>query len=178
MSVGFEAAAKSPSVFSIAALVALGSLYLNAFHEAVGELCVQAYRAAGVGVATYESKLRDVAGRAAAADVLVAENGTGLLGTVTFVLYGPLREIGTPEEAEFRMLAVDPAAGGRGIGTRLVQECIDRSRAAGCTRIACSSQPGMVAAHAVYRRLGFVRDPGRDWRPIPEVQLVAFVLEL
>jgi ribosomal protein S18 acetylase RimI-like enzyme len=147
-------------------------------HEAAGELCIEAYRAAGVGVASYESKLRDVAGRARAADVLVAENSAGLLGTVTFVLDGPLREIGTPDEAEFRMLAVDPAAGGRGIGTRLVEECIDRSRAAGCARIVCSSQPGMVAAHAVYRRLGFVRDPARDWSPVPNVQLVAFVLDL
>jgi len=146
--------------------------------EAVGELCVQAYRAAGVSVAAYEPRLRDVAGRARAADVLVAENGAGPLGTVTFVLDGPMREIGAADEAEFRMLAVDPAAGGRGIGTRLVQECIDRSRAAGRARIVCSSQPDMVAAHAVYRRLGFVRDPARDWRPIPDVQLVAFGLDL
>jgi ribosomal protein S18 acetylase RimI-like enzyme len=150
----------------------------RAEHEAVGELCVQAYRVAGVGVASYEPRLRDVAGRARAAEVLVAENGAGVLGTVTFVLDGPLREIGTPDEAEFRMLAVDPAAGGRGIGTRLVQECIDRSRAAGRARIVCSSQPGMVAAHAVYRRLGFVRDPARDWSPVADVQLVAFVRDL
>jgi ribosomal protein S18 acetylase RimI-like enzyme len=147
-------------------------------HAAIGELCVQAYRAAGVGVVEYEPTLRDVAGRAAAAEVLVAEDGAGLLGTVTFVLDGPLREIGGAEEGEFRMLAVDPAAGGRGIGTTLVRECADRARAAGRTRLVCSSQPGMVAAHAVYRKLGFVRDPARDWKPIPDVDLVAFVLDL
>jgi ribosomal protein S18 acetylase RimI-like enzyme len=148
-------------------------------HAAVGELCVQAYRAADVAVARYEPTLRDVAGRAARADVLVAEDGgERLLGTVTFVLDGPLREIAGSGEAEFRMLAVDPTAGGRGIGTTLVRECADRARAAGRARLVCSSQPGMLAAHAVYRRLGFVREPERDWSPIPGVDLVAFALDL
>jgi GNAT superfamily N-acetyltransferase len=148
-------------------------------HEAVGELCVAAYRAAGVGHDSYDARLRDVAGRAAGAEVLVAHDGDErIVGTVTFVLGGPLREIGTPEEGEFRMLAVDPAAGGRGIGTRLVQACAERARAAGKTGLACSSQPGMVAAHAVYRKLGFVRDPARDWSPVPGVELVAFALAL
>jgi ribosomal protein S18 acetylase RimI-like enzyme len=150
---------------------------LPAEHEAVGELCVMAYRAAGVAVSAYEPRLRDVAGRAADAEVLVAEDG-GLVGTVTFVLGGPLREIGTEDEGEFRMLAVDPAAGGRGIGTRLVEACAERARAAGKTGLVCSSQPGMVAAHAVYRKLGFVRDPARDWSPISGVELVAFALVL
>ena len=148
-------------------------------HAAIGELCVVAYRAAGVGVASYDARLRDVAGRAQAADVLVAEDDADdLLGTVTFVLDGPLREIAAADEAEFRMLAVTPAAGGRGIGTTLVRECAERARAAGRVRLVCSSQPGMTAAHAVYRRLGFVREPARDWKPIPEVDLVAFVLAL
>jgi ribosomal protein S18 acetylase RimI-like enzyme len=152
---------------------------LPAEHDAVGELCVAAYRAAGVAVDSYEATLRDVAGRAAGAEVLVAQDGgERLVGTVTFVLGGPLREIGTPQEGEFRMLAVDPAAGGRGIGTRLVEECAGRARAAGLTGLVCSSQPGMVAAHAVYRKLGFVRDPARDWSPIPGVELVAFALVL
>ena len=148
-------------------------------HEVVGELCVVAYRAAGVGVDSYEATLRDVAGRAAGAEVLVAhDGGERLVGTVTFVLGGPLREIAAPQEGEFRMLAVDPAAGGRGIGTRLVEACAERARAAGMTGLVCSSQPGMVAAHAVYRKLGFVRDPARDWSPIAGVELVAFALVL
>lgn len=148
-------------------------------HAAVGELCVQAYRAADVAVARYEPRLRDVAARAASADVLVAEDGgENLLGTVTFVLDGPMREVAAEDEAEFRMLAVAPAVGGRGIGKTLVRECADRARAAGRVRLVCSSQPAMVAAHAVYRRLGFVREPARDWSPIPGVDLVAFSLDL
>jgi GNAT superfamily N-acetyltransferase len=146
-------------------------------YTAVGELCVSAYRAAGVAVAAYEPTLRDVAARARDADVLVADDGA-LLGTVTLVLEGALLEIATPQEAEFRMLAVEPAASGRGLGTTLVRACADRARAAGRLRLVCSSQPAMTAAHTVYRRLGFERDPARDWSPIPGVQLVAFVLAL
>jgi ribosomal protein S18 acetylase RimI-like enzyme len=148
-------------------------------HEAIGELCVAAYRAAGVAVSVYEPRLRDVAGRAAGAEVLVAaDGGERLVGTVTFVLGGPMREIATPEEGEFRMLAVDPAAGGRGIGTRLVEACAERARAAGLNALVCSSQPSMLAAHAVYRKLGFVRDPARDWSPVAGVELVSFALAL
>jgi len=145
----------------------------------VGDLCVEAYRAAGVAVDSYEATLRDVAGRASAADVLVAQDdGERLIGTVTFVLGGPLGEIATPEEGEFRMLAVDPSVRGRGIGTQLVEVCAERARAAGRTALVCSSQPAMLAAHAVYRKLGFVRDPARDWSPVPGVELVAFALAL
>jgi hypothetical protein len=27
----------------------------------------------------------------------------------------------------------------------------------------------MHAAHRIYERLGFVRTPGRDWNPLPEL---------
>ena len=78
----------------------------------------------------YVAELRDVAKRAAAAEVLVTDD---LSGTVTFVPYwgGPLAEISTPEETEFRMLAVDPAARGRGVGTALMRHIVDRSRGLG-----------------------------------------------
>jgi GNAT superfamily N-acetyltransferase len=124
-------------------------------HAAIGELCVAAYRAAGVAVARYEPTLRDVDGRAAGADVLVAQDGDDrLLGTVTFVLGGPLREIAGEDEAEFRMLAVDPSAGGRGIGTTLVRECADRARARG------GEKPGE-------QHPGARADPRRDADPVP-----------
>jgi len=36
----------------------------------------------------------------------------------------------------------------------------------------------MLAAHRLYRRLGFVRVPERDWEPVPGVVLWAFGIEL
>jgi hypothetical protein len=40
--------------------------------------------------------------------------------------------------------------------------------------MALSSLASMAAAHRVYARLGYVRDPGRDWSPVPGVDLLAF----
>jgi GNAT superfamily N-acetyltransferase len=144
---------------------------------AVGELCVAAYTALGVSE-RYAAVLGDVAARAAAAEVLVAEDG-GLLGTVTYVPDGgPLSEIAGPGEAEFRMLAVAPEMQGRGVGRALSEHVVAESRRRGHTGVACSSQRDMHAAHRIYERLGFRRDPGRDWSPVPGVDLLVFALAL
>ena len=127
----------------------------------------------------YLAVLRDVARRAAGAELLVAaEPDSGrVVGTVTFVPDGgPLGEIAGPREAEFRMLAVDPGGQGRGVGTALMRQVIDDSRSRGKEAVVCSSQAGMRAAHAVYERLGFQRVPERDWSPVPGVDLLAFAI--
>ena len=63
------------------------------------------------------------------------------------------------DEGEFRMLAVAPAARGRGVGEALVRLCLDRFRADGCRARSCiSTLAEMTAAHRLYERLGFVRD--------------------
>ena len=33
----------------------------------------------------------------------------------------------------------------------------------------------MRAAHRIYERLGFRRVPGRDWSPVPGIDLLTFV---
>jgi GNAT superfamily N-acetyltransferase len=149
-------------------------------HDALGALCVAAYRAEGLGSPHYDAVLRDVAGRAEAAEILVAAgDDDGVLGTVTLVLDGgPMREISAGDEGEFRMLAVDPAAQGRGAGAALVEACAARARHRGRRALVASSQDRMLRAHALYRRLGFVREPARDWSPVPGVQLIVFTLAL
>lgn len=86
---------------------------------AVARLTVAAYEADGQlkGEHGYGEVLADVSTRAASGEVLVAvDEVTGaVLGSVTFVLPGtPFAELSGPGEAEFRMLAVDPGAQGRG----------------------------------------------------------------
>ena len=127
----------------------------------------------------YLDVLRDAAARAADAELLVAIDSDELLGTVTFVPSGgALSEISRADESEFRMLAVAPAAQGRGIGTALLRHVLDASRAAGLRAVVCSSQPAMRAAHTIYTRLGFERLPERDWSPAPGVDLLAFSVTL
>ncbi|MDZ5662563.1 GNAT family N-acetyltransferase [Nocardioides sp. S-58] len=145
-------------------------------HAAAGDVCVAAYEPFLTGAEDdYRARLHDVARRDAEAEVWVAVDGDRLLGNVTFCPPGsPWREIGRSDEGEFRMLAVDPAAQGAGAGTALATLCEERARLHGATGMALSSLATMVAAHRVYARLGYVRDPQRDWSPMPGVDLIAF----
>lgn len=148
-------------------------------HAELGELCVRAYRAIGTVSDGYAASLRNVASRAQTGRVLVAADGASLLGCVTLILGdGPWRELSGPDEGEFRMLAVDPPAQGRGVGEALVRACAEEVRRAGRVRLVISSATDMTAAHRLYERLGFTRAPERDWRPVPEVQLVSYELAL
>ncbi|MEV5907511.1 GNAT family N-acetyltransferase [Streptomyces chartreusis] len=143
--------------------------------DALGEITAQAYLHDGLldfGESDeYLGELRDVAKRAAAAEVLVAVADGRLLGGVAFVPSGgPMADIARSGEAEIRMLAVDRAGRGRGAGEALVRACVDRARATeGCVRIVLSTQRTMHGAHRIYERLGFVRTPERDWNPIPQL---------
>jgi len=140
---------------------------------------VRAYRHLGSVSESYAAKLRDVESRAQTAHVLTAVNRDGLLGCVTVILDdSPWREISGPDEGEFRMLAVDPGAQGRGVGQALVQASVDVICAAGRQRVVISSATDMTSAHRLYERLGFTRSPARDWRPVADVQLRVYELAL
>jgi ribosomal protein S18 acetylase RimI-like enzyme len=151
-------------------------------HEAVGRVTVAAYMsylnaASDTG---YIEHLRDSAGRDREAELWVAVDDDGtVLGSVTSCPEGsPWRELARPGEGEFRMLAVDPVAQGRGVGRALVAQVIDGFRAAGTRSIVLCSMTTMTAAHRLYESLGFRRDPGLDWSPVPGLVLVAFRLDL
>ncbi|CAL9535220.1 GNAT family N-acetyltransferase [Streptomyces sp. enrichment culture] len=155
-------------------------------HAALAEISAQAYLDGGLltygADDPYLDVLRDVARRAAEAEVLVAVDPDGtLLGGVTFVPCGgtPWADIAGPDEAEFRVLAVSGAARGRGVGEALVRACADRARAReGCVRLVLSVTPQAVAARRLYDRMGFARAPRRDWDPLPGVTLFAYELTL
>ncbi|MGW1162328.1 GNAT family N-acetyltransferase [Streptomyces sp. NPDC002519] len=153
-------------------------------YAALGELTARAYLQDGLldfgENDAYLGELRDVAKRAGAAEVLVAVEDDRVLGGVTFVpAGGPMADIAGPGEAEIRMLAVDHAARGRGVGEALVRVCVDRARTVpGCRRVVLSTQPTMHTAHRIYARLGFLRTPARDWSPLPHLDLVLLTYAL
>ncbi|MBU6531613.1 GNAT family N-acetyltransferase [Streptomyces mayonensis] len=148
---------------------------------ALGELTAQAYLRDGFldfGESdAYLDELRDVGGRAVAAEVLVAAVDDHVLGGVTFVPSGgPMADIARSGEAEIRMLAVAPEARGRGVGEALVRACTDRARSVpGCAGVVLSTQRTMRTAHRLYERLGFVRTPDRDWNPLPELDGISLL---
>jgi predicted N-acetyltransferase YhbS len=135
----------------------------------VGELTLAAYHAIGVGSPEYDRRLRDAERRAREAQLLVALRDGAVAGTITLVGAGSTwREIAQPDEDELRMLAVDPACQGAGVGEALVRAC------QGARNVVASSAPGMAAAHRLYARLGFARNAARDWSPRPGLPLIVF----
>ena len=149
---------------------------LPADHQRIGELTVRVYSDGGYGAPEYVPTLADVAGRAALSRLLVARDARGVVvGSVALVLDGVLGEVLTsPQEAGFRMLVVDPAARGHGVGELLVRSCLEQATAAGKTAMVISTEPTMSAAHRIYERLGFTRLPERDWSPHPGVDLLVY----
>ena len=147
-------------------------------YAAVGEITVSAYAEFTSGSDDpYLVRLRDVDDRDRAAEVWVALREDRLLGSVTVAPPGSAwREVSTPDEGEFRMLAVDPTARGSGAGGALLEFVLDRFRTEGMAGVAISSLAVMTAAHRLYARAGFERDPSRDWSPHEGVDLLAFAL--
>lgn len=147
-----------------------------------GEVVVRGYAANGYLDADdgYAGQLRDVALRSEHAEVLIAVDAAdAVLGSVTVVHPGSrYAELSRPGELEFRMLAVDPPARGRGVGEALVRAVLDRAAAAGAVRVVLSTLERMTAAHRLYTRLGFARLPELDWWPGPDIRLIAFGLDL
>jgi len=151
-------------------------------HEALAALTLAAYRKLlGEDMdAGYAAELADVASRAALVDVLVAVDGDGgLAGGVTYVPGpGPMAWFTGPDEAGMRMLAVDPAAQGRGVGARLVGACVDRATAGGKARLLLHTTASMAVAQRLYERTGFRRDPPRDELIAGDLLLLAYILDL
>ncbi len=153
-------------------------------YDAIGALTVAAYEPFLLGPDDdYRTRLTDVAGRDRDAEVWVAAedgpSGVVVLGNVTLCPPGsPWCELARDGEGEFRMLAVAPAAQGRGVGAALAGLVVDRFRAEGARGVVLSSLTGMAGAHRLYERLGFTRAAARDWSPVPGVDLVAYELDL
>jgi GNAT superfamily N-acetyltransferase len=151
-------------------------------YEALGALTVAAYRALlGPDMDSgYAEELADVGGRAAVADVLVEVDDDGrLLGGVTYIAGpGPMAWFTGTGDAGMRMLAVEPAAQGRGVGARLVAACVDRAGAGGKRRLLLHTTTPMTVAHRLYERAGFRRHPDHDHVLEGGLLLLAYVLDL
>lgn len=133
--------------------------------EQVGVLTERVYRRGGWGNESYSKVLLDGRSRIEDAIVLVATVDGAIVGTVTVALPGSrMANVGHAEEAEVRMLAVDEAARGRGIANLLMEECENLAKAQGAKGVVLSTEPDMYAAHRLYQRRGYVRQPDRDWQ--------------
>ena len=79
----------------------------------------------------------------------IAERGGERLGCVFLV------KDGAPGVARLRLLMLEPAARGLGLGKRLVGECVAFARAAGYREIVLWTHAVLTAARAIYAQQGF-----------------------
>lgn len=145
----------------------------------IGELREQAYVGGGVipeGHA-YIPHLRVVSPPEGAELLVAVDADDVVLGTVMVAEHvSRAAEIAQPGEYEFRMLATSPAARGRGVGQLLINAVFERARELDLPRVVISVADDNTTALRLYQRLGFQRLPERDWRPVPDVQLLGFTI--
>jgi ribosomal protein S18 acetylase RimI-like enzyme len=142
-------------------------------YEEAGRVTALAYRDFAPGDdphwQDYLRRIADVASRAEVTTVLVAVGDRRVLGSATIELdqkvpgSDPERVL-PPDEANLRMLGVDPTEQGRGVGRALVEACIDLARSRGKRMLTLSTTKLMTAAQALYERMGFEATPERDRR--------------
>lgn len=95
-----------------------------------------------------------------ARDIAALFDGPGVFG---FLVFDGERPAGmilcrvVVEDAEVLTLAVDPAAGGRGVGRALVEASIMAAKAAGATAVFLEVAVDNAPALALYARAGFHR---------------------
>ena len=135
--------------------------------DRLGEITIAAYEGLDEELEPeYRTDLGKVRRRARSCVVLVAVAPDGrLLGGATYIPRPgtPFSEVAREDEAEIRMLAVDPAAQGRGVGRALTMACLERARADGLSGAALYTRPDNVGAQRLYQSFGFGRDGERDW---------------
>ncbi len=90
------------------------------------------------------------------AEGLDAQGRPRLLGCLTLYIL-PLLAHGQAPEALVEDVAVHPQAQGVGLGRLLMEEAMAVAQAAGCYKLALSSNARRDAAHAFYEHLGFAR---------------------
>ena len=131
----------------------------------------------------YRQNIRATLAAAQPEAQIVAEAEDRIVGTVLLYPAGSVmaRPGGgsiTLTWPEVRLLAVAPAARGRGVGVTLMDECVRRARQSGAAALTLHTTDIMQAAMRLYERLGFGRAPELDIQPAPGVTIKGYRLGL
>ena len=87
-------------------------------------------------------------------ELIVAELDGRVIGTIQ-ITYIPYIIFQGNKRALFEALIVSEDMRGNGIGTALMEWCIDRARQRGCRIVELASNKKRKRAHVFYKRLGF-----------------------
>ena len=135
-------------------------------YDETGRVTALAYRefADGDSWERYLELIADVGARADIAVVLAAVEDGRILGSATLELDRRIEDDDPqlpPDEAEIRMLGVDPEQRGRGVAKALMDACFGWAAEAGKTRMRLHTTQRMKVAQAMYGSMGFDRLPDR-----------------
>jgi len=117
---------------------------LGAAREVPGEPLAAAYQEAFDAMAAQDGNV-----------LLVATAGDEVVGCLQLILIPGLSRLGMLR-AQIEGVRVASGHRGRRIGERLVEDAIERARAAGCGLVQLTSDASRADAHRFYARLGFV----------------------
>lgn len=141
--------------------------------------------ASNIPVAHFEALKQAISSDAdvdAGSQLIIAELNGEIIGSVVLCpgntdAYKGL--VGMSEFPEIRMLAVSQNARKHGVATKLISECIHRSKQDGAAYIGLHTADFMQGAMRLYERLGFERMPQLDFEPADDGIIVkAFHLRI
>ncbi len=114
------------------------------------------------------------------AEIIVATDRDEIVGCVFLYPGGSSPYPGEPPlaEPEFRLLSAPPGHRGHGVGHALVEECIRHSKMAGARALGLHTSVSFRDAIELYRKMGFLRAPERDFRPADAEVVEAYRLPL
>ncbi len=130
----------------------------------------------------YKKNIMEAIEEEGPAQHIVAEYVGKIVGSV--LLYPPAQSAygdsvekgeGVPE---MRLLAVDPAMRGHGIGNALTRKCVERARRMGAPALGLHTTDMMQTAMQMYERMGFVRVPELDFHPTENTTIKGYRLYL
>ncbi|MDA9464137.1 GNAT family N-acetyltransferase [Bradyrhizobium sp. CCBAU 53415] len=106
----------------------------------------------------FTANVAKMPGLAETGELIVAEDEGEIVGAVAYVgPQAPKPAFFDPAWPIIRMLVVDPAARGKGVGRQLTEECLRRAERDRSPVIALHTAPIMTVALPMYLRMGFVR---------------------
>ncbi|MCQ4080277.1 GNAT family N-acetyltransferase [Streptomyces sp. RB6PN25] len=86
--------------------------------------------------------------------IIVAERDGAVIGTAQLTIIAGLSRRAA-KRAQIEGVRVAAEARGTGLGSQLIEWCVERSRDEGCTLVQLTSDATRIDAHRFYEKLGF-----------------------
>lgn len=146
----------------------VASLIVDAYAEFAASMSPDAW-------SMFAQDIANVYGRMSDGEIIVAQRGDAIVGTVT--VYRDWRGA-QPDTLALRLLAVPPVERNSGVGSALMEWAVAEARAAGKSRVVLTAMQAMDTVRDMAEKMGFVRARELDHEPAPGVRVEGFSLDI